>query len=139
MLTCPNSLLFRVRTSLRHPSPSLFISLCPFPSSFCRRLISFPFTTLCDLSHFNYSSSFQNYRLLPMPFLSVSASFSPSKTAKNPDFFLLMRADTDSCGRCVCFFCAVRYTFRHVKELYPRMMELHAQIPSAPTTFQRLC
>lgn len=36
------------------------------------------------------------------------------------------------------WFCSVSYMFRHVKELYPRM-ELHPQIPSALTFFQRLC
>lgn len=129
MLTCPNSLLFRVRTSLRHTHP-LFSSLSALSLH-----LSVPVSSASHLPH-SMTSHILITALLSktsdsFPCLSyLSASFSPSKSV----FFLLMRADTDSCG--LRGFCAVSYMFRHVKELCPRM-ELHAQIPSAPTTFQK--
>lgn len=136
MLTCPNSLLFRVRTSLRHPHPlfsslsdlSLHLSVLVSSASHlpCSMTSHILITVLLSQSTDSFPC-FSYLCLLPSP---------PRNQTKKSVFFLLTRADRDSCGP--CGFCAVSYTFHHVKELYSRM-ELHAQKPSTLTTFQRIC
>lgn len=94
-LTCPNSLLFRVKSLRPHSSilALVFSSLSALcPSSSCPRLLSLQFTSLHDLysdSHFNYCSFFKTcasshtcFYHLSYFSLSLSASFSPSQDKK---------------------------------------------------------
>lgn len=106
--------------------PSLFISL-----------------TLHDFysdSHFNYCSFVV---FLFFIFLTKCFSLISFTICLISPHLCLLPSPPPSCSWGYSFmwsvwFYTVSYMFCHVKELYQRM-ELHPQIPSALTTFQRLC